>query len=150
VVTKVHPGLTLQECLPGGRYRGDLSAADTRRALLQRMGFATRRGLWALAWNDLQAACQVLPATLLSAEERRLCSRAVDTYLGRYIAIDALMADPEMAHRIAGLGRSGSASDAAAREIRLEWARIFQRYHVEGRGLRHVPDTLVRAFGLDG
>lgn len=150
VVAKLYPELTLRECLPGGRHRGELSAADTRRALLQRMCFAVRRGLWTLAWDDLQAVCEVLPATPLSADERRLCVSSLDKYLGRYIAMDALMADREMSRRVAGLGRSNPGSHSVAREIRMEWARMFHRYGVAGPFSGHVPKTLLYAFRLDG
>ena len=132
VVAKLHPGLTLRECLPGGRQRGALSAADTRRALLQRMCFAVRRGLWTLGWSDLQAACEVLPATPLSADERRLCVSSLDKYLGRYIAMDTLVADRDMSRRVAELGRHGAGSHGVAREVRREWARMLNRHGVEG------------------
>lgn len=142
VVAKFYPGLALEECLPRKSRRSCLEATDTRRALIQRMCFAVRRGLWRLAWPDLEAACAVLPGAPLTADERRLCASALGIYLRHYIAMDALLDDRDMARRVAGLGRRGPMSRRpnVAQEIRGLWSGLFRRYAAErqpyGQGVR--------------
>lgn len=150
VVGKLYPDLALRECLPGRRLRGELSAADIRRARLQRMCFAVRRGLWAFAWDDLRLACEVLPEKSLSADERRICVAALDIYLRRYVAMDSLVADREMARRVEGMGRRGphSRRPSVGREIRREWAGMFHRYGMKGRPYGRAASALRYAARL--
>jgi hypothetical protein len=127
VVTRYHSELSLKDYSPQKGSSRELTLLETRQALLKRMSFAARRGLWDLARDDLEAACKTEPAVPLSNPERSICQAALGSYLGRPVAMDCLLADGEMSRRIADLAKTGSISGqpGLAGEILSVWAQAF-------------------------
>lgn len=127
VVARYHSELSLKDYSSHKGSSRELTLLETRQALLKRMSFAARRGLWDLARDDLEAACKMEPAVPLSNPERSICQAALGSYLGRPVAMDCLMADGEMSRRIADLAYIGCASGqpGPAAEILSLWAQVF-------------------------
>ncbi|QFU10354.1 Putative glycosyltransferase EpsH [Rhodobacteraceae bacterium THAF1] len=84
------------------RYGSPLTdPSEKRRALFQKATIAARKKLWPVALDALDEGAALMPSTSLTAEERRIISKA----LGCRYGIDEVHDDPDLVRRLRGIAQ---------------------------------------------